>query len=222
MKAQSTLRIYIVIISIFIFTQSNAQSPFHCGPMAGIGYRTTTGPGSKTFGMGGYVGLLTNYNFSKRFSVQPGFSYAWKGYYYYEADLLFGDEWEDNLHLNYLNIVIPAKYTSLSGWFISAGPQIGILLNANYESTDGNDAHIKDKVNPVDYGIFCGGGYQLKNGLAFNINIEFGLNKIAKKQENENVYEEAAILGGKNLLITTGISYLIGTGKKNENVKKVN
>ena len=209
MKLPSILKIVIVCMAILFTGICHAQSIFHCGPVIGFGHRTTTGPGTKSPALGGFAGLTTDFRLNKYLSFRPSLTYAIKGYYSYEWSL-FGEESEENLRLNYITLDIPIKYVAPSGWCFHFGPQAGYLIVANFTDYEGvtNNAALKKKIKSIDYGLIVGAGYQLKNGLCFNLTADLGLRPILKPRDDR--FYDDSILGGNNMLFTTGISYLIG------------
>jgi len=67
---------------------------------------------------------------------------------------------DDLISLDYLNLLLLAKYYVTKGLSLEAGPQIGLFLSADNE---GRDA--KDTLNSVDFGVNFGVGYKWDNGL---------------------------------------------------------
>lgn len=110
-----------------------------------------------------HFGVMAEIPVSEVFSIQPELLYSAQGA---KAD-------GDQLKLDYLNILLMAKYYAAQGVSIEAGPQIGLLVSAKSEIDDEGD--IKDELNELDFGINFGIGYKMETGLNFGARYYVGL-----------------------------------------------
>lgn len=156
--------------------------------------------GKTGFYGGGYVSIPV----SEQFSIEPGITYAQKGY---ELKGSFGIKGTDligaksQLNLNYIALPVLAK-ANISGLQLFAGPQVAYLANANLHTTAGalgfniiNDKRdVKDQFNPWDVSLVGGIGYQFDNGFNLNASYDYGLSKLNSGQSIE-AYNQAVNVG---------------------------
>ena len=97
--------------------------------------------------------------------------------------------------LGYFNIPIMIKYKFKNHWFLEAGPQLALLMNARlqYEHTYDNielntSVKNRDAFNRIDFGLIGGMGYKLRKGTGMNIGIKYyhGLVDISKSSDLNN------------------------------------
>ena len=81
----------------------------------------------------------------------------------------------DEVDFSYVNIPVMLKLYLAAGLNIQAGPQFGILTNA--EDIDGAD--IKDSFKSSDVSAAFGAGWDAPLGLQFNVRYVLGLNDIS-------------------------------------------
>lgn len=79
---------------------------------------------------------------------------------------------------NYLNLPFLAKFYIYKGLNLYAGPQFSILLSAK-DSSGSAEVDVSDQIDPVDFGLIGGIGYQLEMGLFFNASYYWGINNIS-------------------------------------------
>ncbi len=79
---------------------------------------------------------------------------------------------------DYLNLPVLAKFYVYEGLNVYGGPQVSVLLSAKdqYESEE-ND--VKDQLDPLDFGLYGGVGYQFEMGLFFSASYYWGINNIS-------------------------------------------
>ena len=97
---------------------------------------------------------------------------------------------EADLHLNYLNIPVMAKYYFTERFCIEVGPQIGLLLSAKVKATgEGVSASvdIKNQMNKIDFTVNAGLSYQLPGiPLGFYMRSYLGLIDVAADGDDGN------------------------------------
>jgi hypothetical protein len=113
-----------------------------------------------------------------------------------------------NRKLRYFNVPILVRYKFSRGFFVEAGPNLGLLYKANdeFQATvnSKNDLSYTQKVlqeyNKIDAGVMGGIGYQLQHGTGVNFGLRYyyGLTNIYKDnpgnaQRNSSFYLFASI-----------------------------
>ena len=178
----------VAVIAIFSFASVNAQN-VRFGAKAGVNLAAINGDETDDFDMrtSFHVGAVVEIPISDKFSVQPELLYSSQGA---ESEL---SEYEITgklkFKLDYLNIPIMMKYYVIEGLSLEAGPQIGILLDANAEIEVGDESEeqdMKDEMKGIDFGLNAGVGYQLENGLNFSARYNFGLANINDTEEADD------------------------------------
>lgn len=159
-----------------------------------------TATGKTGFYAGGYASIPV----SENFSIEPGLTYAQKGYELKGSlgikgtDIIGG---KSQLNLAYIELPVLAK-ANFSGLQLFAGPQVGYLSSASLNTTAGifGFNFIKDKrdvtgqFNQWDMSLTGGIGYQFSNGFSINAAYDHGLSKVNSGQSVQ-AYNQAVKLG---------------------------
>lgn len=149
---------------------------------------------------GGFVSIPV----SETFSIEPGITYAQKGYELRGklgikgTDIIGG---RSRLNLGYVELPVLAK-VNVSGLQLFAGPQVAYLANANLHTTAGalgfnfiNDRRdVKDQFNELDVSLTGGIGYQFGNGFRVQASYDHGLSRVNSGQSVE-AYNRAVKVG---------------------------
>ena len=119
-------------------------------------------------------GILGHVHVNPHFALQPELVYSSQGAAYTNGD---GDTYY--YHLDYINIPVLFQYMFHNGFRLQAGPQLGILVNAqsvlNNNTTDLNDT------KSFDVGISVGASYIVPStGFGVDARYNLGLNNINK------------------------------------------
>lgn len=179
-------------------SKSTEQTNIKLGFKGGINFSTLTESESKSktgFHMGGVVEIFVNDNFS----IQPELMYSTQGA---KASISDYDDWgiervdyvyRTKIKTNYINIPIMAKYYLREGFNVQLGPQVGFLVSSKLNffegiySSNGEkeirdiNVNMKKLVNPIDFGLNIGLGYELLKGFFFDARYNIGLTRINKK-----------------------------------------
>ena len=162
-------KLFITMFAILALTSISAQEVLF-GAKAGVNFASITG--EDTDDLDGitafHFGAVVEIPVSEKFSIQPELLYSAQGAKFSE------DGMDIDLKLNYINVPVLAKFYVADGFSIEAGPQFGILLDAEVEG-DGMSLDIKDNVTSLDIGVDFGLGYKLDNGLNFGARYNLGL-----------------------------------------------
>ncbi len=160
--------ILIIAAALFSFNVALSQMQgIRIGPKAGINFANLSYDESYDFletkmKISHHFGIVAEFPILERFSIQPELLYADQGEKYeinVEGELV-----TMRTRLNYLNLPVMAKYYFVKGFSLEAGPQVGIVLYSKSVDDDGDKTDIED-INPFDFGLTAGLGYQFDVGL---------------------------------------------------------
>lgn len=179
----------ITAIVLFGFTNVNAQD-INFGAKAGVNFASISGDdtddldGRTSF----HVGIVAEIVISDKFSVQPELLYSSQGATsedsYTEVGINIKEE--GTVKLDYINLPIMAKFYVGEGFSLEAGPQIGFLMNSEFEmkftasgagvsESLSETEDLKDHLKGIDFGLNFGVGYKMENGLNFGARYNLGL-----------------------------------------------
>lgn len=121
---------------------------------------------------GFHIGLLGHIHINKQFAIQPELVYSTQGAKFTTSNV------ETKIKLGYVNIPVMFQYMFDNGFRIEAGPQVGLLLNAEAE-TNNTDTDIKANYQTVDFGLGAGIGWiHVPSGFGVDARYNFGLTNI--------------------------------------------
>ncbi len=177
MKKYLTIGLVVLVIGI-----AKAQE-VKFGVKGGLNFMNISGnQGSGTGKVGYHVGGLVEFKLSDKFAIQPELLYSTTG----TKENVFGVEFKSTL--SYINLPIMAKYFVVKGLSIEAGPQIGYLASSKM-TTDLTYDVMGNSYQKVDYGMNVGAGYELDNGLMFQVRYYAGMANISKT----DLYSDASL-----------------------------
>ncbi len=116
-----------------------------------------------------FIGGLAHIHLSKEFALQPEIVFSSQG---------FKTTNDEVYRLNYLNFPALAMYMFNSGFRLQTGPQVGLLLNADYKKGSAGRVDIKNGYKDVNLSWVFGGGYIMPSGFGFDARFNLGLAKI--------------------------------------------
>lgn len=166
MKKTIFLFAALTVAAIFMSTKSAlAQAKY--GPIAGLNLSNLSGDDVDSDGMliGGHVGAFFNAGITDFLMIEPQLLFSMKG----------AQGKSDDTKMNWIEVPVWVRYEMESGLNFNAGPYIGFLLSA-----DAGDVDVKDFYKSTDFGLGAGIGYQMNNGLGFNLNYSQGLSSIGE------------------------------------------
>ena len=113
-------------------------------------------------------------------------------------------------NLNYLSVPILVKYAiQSSGFSVSAGPQIGLLLSAKYGDTD-----IKSNLKGTDFSGVIGVEYALPMGIIFSARYQIGFANVGKSSTTSGSgYSYNVSDNIKNNALSITVGYALGKSK---------
>lgn len=182
-------KVLFLAIALVTFSFANAQEVSY-GLKAGLNYSnwsfSTEDMGDFDSRLSFHVGGVVELGLSDKFSVQPEILYSSVGAQIDSSELTARVASDDKIvfALDYLSIPVMAKYYVAEGFSLEAGPQIGILLSANYKF-DGESEDIKEGYKSTDFSAGIGAGYKMENGLFINARYVLGLSNIWEDSGDE-------------------------------------
>ena len=177
-------KIILTAAAVFAFSFANAQD-MKFGVKGGLNSSTLSGADGAKSIIGVNLGGFVEFKVSDKFSVQPELLYSMQG-----AKFETG-----TLNMNYINIPVMAKYAVADKFNLQAGPQIGFLMSAKYDSVD-----VKDQMKSLDFGVNLGAGYDFTENLGLDLRYNLGL---AQTQKELMTGQTAA----KNAVIQLSVGY---------------
>lgn len=158
--------VFTILCVICLFTTVSGQMGFRLG----ANYSTVSLIGEdQKFDLGVHFGLVNEWHVGNNIVLKPGILYSTKGGYGYSG---LNDETKEVFKFKTLEIPFSVAYKEHKdkGYFIEAGPYLGILLDATR-----NDKNFKQNINLFDLGANFGAGYDFGS---FIIGGQFGLSII--------------------------------------------
>lgn len=153
------LTLSLACISMFAFSQASVS----LGIKAGANFANTNISGSESI-TSLHAGAYGLFKFAS-LGVQPEVLFSKQG-----ASFTGGGE----VNLDYVNIPVMVKFYLPAGLNLQAGPQFGLLLNA--EDQSGND--LKSGLKGSDLSAALGAGWDAPFGLQFTARYVLGLSNI--------------------------------------------
>jgi hypothetical protein len=177
-----------LLFSAALAITANAQFSF--GPKAGLNISKEKYGNNSVYSTSSHnfftAGAFANYRFKKHFAAETGVYYSEEGTaesYKSGSSTVTGV-----VTISRINIPLLFQYHTPVGIYLETGPQIGLLLAAKGDYTNG---HYDFKKNTQSsFTSWCvGAGYQLKTvvpGLGINAAYAAGLSRIDKGTVNAN------------------------------------
>lgn len=144
-------------------TRSQTSNGVSLGLKAGVSQSDLVGQDAAIYqGIYGFhAGVFSNISFSKLFAFQPELLYSQKGA---KVPTGLGDYATRRFH----NVDIPlAFHVNTNGFFLEAGPQIGILAAVQDKYGSASTKVDRNGFKTATVGYLAGLGYQRKQGLGF-------------------------------------------------------
>lgn len=151
-------KIFLSVVLVAFATLGFSQAKVELGLKGGVNMASLRGGGGDniTAYHGGAYGLIK----ITKFGIQP--------------EALFSKRGAEAVDLAYLDIPVMFKFYIAGGLNVQAGPQFGVLLNA--ENEDGDD--VKDFLEGSDLSAALGAGLDLPMGLNLTARYVIGLKDV--------------------------------------------
>lgn len=179
-------KLLLAIVVVFIASYSFAQVSL--GVKAGLNLSdqkfssngTTVGHELKP---GFHAGLIVTAMINEKFGIQPEVLFSMQGTKLESG--LFSAKYVTSF--NYLAVPILARYNFTDRLSIHVGPQIGFLMSAEVEDSNGGQTtDVKDDYKSTDISGALGGEFEIVSGLGAGVRYVFGLTDIHKDEvDNE-------------------------------------
>lgn len=175
------MKLYVSMALTFMFLTGtiNAQH-VNLGVKGGLNlYNINNDNGAEYDSKAGFhLGLLGHIHLSKKFAIQPELVYSQQGAKYTTSGV------ETKVDLGYLNIPVMFQYMFENGFRIQAGPQVGIMINAESE-TNNVETELNDNLAAIDFALGAGLGWiHTPSGFGVDARYNFGITNI---NENSSV-----------------------------------
>ncbi|MBL7728054.1 MAG: PorT family protein [Dinghuibacter sp.] len=171
MKLQKT-----VFLTILLVTGAVQAQHINLGIKGGLNLVNINNSNNSAYDarVGFHAGLLGHIHLTRQFALQPEITYSLQGADYTVAGL------KTKVKLSYINIPVLVQYMFDNGFRISAGPQLGFLVDARSESRIAK-VNIKSSLNSVDFALGAGIGYvHPPSGIGIDARYNLGLSNMNK------------------------------------------
>ena len=195
----------IILFAAFVVVAFATQAQVKFGTKSGLNLSTWGSDAKDLFAdvkmqAGFYVGGLVHIPVSENFAIQPELLVSAEGAKATEMGSTV------NFNTMFINVPVVAQYKTASGFYIEAGPQLGLLVSAKAKS-DGNSEDIKDDLQSTNFSAVLGLGYTMANGFGFGGRYNLGLS---------NALKDAGDVKVTTSNISIGVHYIFG-GKSSKN-----
>ena len=184
------MRFTVCFICCFVFAlpshsqELSDEEPLYArvGFKGGVNYATISGdiedPGAR---VRVHLGVIGEYPVTAKFFVQGELMYSAQGY------IINIDGAEEKIGLNYISLLILAKYYFTPSFSLETGPQFSLLSTLSNSNEDlQNDDPFYNAFGEFDLGWGIGAGYWLESGLFFQLRYNLGLSNISTMENTTN------------------------------------
>jgi hypothetical protein len=176
-KGLTMLIVCLMTISSFAQVSVGAKAGLNVSNLSGIkdleGFESNALVG---FHLGGFV----TFNLGRNFAIQPELLFSTQGA---KVDVV-GEE--ENLKLNYFNIPVMVKFLTNSGFYVEAGPQLGLRTG----DVKWGDENLTEDFENSDFSACFGLGFQpTKSPFGIGARYNIGLGKASEFEgiNNESI-----------------------------------
>ena len=190
-------KLFFAAVAVMAFGFINAQET-KFGAKAGLNLSNLTGDAEgNSMKVGFQVGGFAEIKISEKFAIQPELVYSAQGAKFEEE--FFGETFEFDLNLGYINVPVLAKYYVAEKFSLEAGPQVGFLISAKAKG-EGESEDVKEDFNSLDFGFNLGAGYDVSENINLSLRYTAGLSNIAKDSGDQKV-------GNSNIAFAVGYRF---------------
>lgn len=184
-------KILLTFLVALFFTGAYAQ--MGAGIKAGVNFANQDIENFETESKTGYhFGAFLEFNTSGNFSIQPELLFSSQG------SRITLQNVKEQWNFSYLTVPVMLKLKFLQVLHLHAGPQIGILFNA--ENDAGDD--INELYKSADFALAFGGGFEMRNGFLAGARYVHGLSDI---NDNNPTFQDMKI-SNNTMQIYIGLS----------------
>lgn len=167
-----------ILLAALIILAFNATAQLGIGVKGGFNRFALTGD-DKSYIDRFHFGAFAQIPIKKMLVFQPEILFSAEGNGFEENGVKSGE------NLNYINLPLMIKLNTKSGFYLEAGPQIGLLLSAKFTESDRPDEDIKKFFKSTNISMGAGFGYQFKFGLGLSARYNFGITDLLKEANEE-------------------------------------
>jgi long-subunit fatty acid transport protein len=190
-------KLFFAAVAVLAFGFTNAQET-KFGAKAGLNLSNLTGDAEgNSMKVGFQVGGFAEIKISEKFAIQPELVYSAQGAKFEEE--FFGETFEFDLNLGYINVPVLAKYYVAEKFSLEAGPQVGFLISAKAKG-EGESEDVKEDFNTLDFGFNLGAGFDVSENINLSLRYTAGLSNIAKDSGDQKV-------GNNNIAFAVGYRF---------------
>lgn len=167
------IKLSIVTIALLLAGTANAQK-VNFGIKGGLNVYTIHNDNDVDYDgkTGFHGGLLAHIHLGPQWALQPELVYSAQGA---EYNTQSGNT---KIKLGYINVPVMIQYMFNNGFRIQAGPQLGVLINAESQ-TNNNSIDISDDLNSMDVSLGAGLAYvHPSSGFGVDARYNLGLSNI--------------------------------------------
>jgi len=162
---------FIAVVMAMMVTGTLSAQSVNIGVKGGLNVYNVTNNSEFNSKAGLHLGLLGHVHLNQKWALQPEIMYSSQGAKYGESS--------NRLNLDYLNVPVLFQYMFDNGFRLQAGPQLGILVNANTKVGE-NKIDVKDDFKNIDFGVSFGGSYvHPPSGFGIDARYNLGLTDIS-------------------------------------------
>jgi len=170
-----------IVLGTMAFAQSSDGPRF--GIKAGGNLSGISGSDTKSK-VGFYAGAFVNIPISDAFNIQPEVLYSQQGSKV-KSDYEMATYVVKNMKqtLGYINIPVMVQYNATPEFYLEAGPEFGLLVNAQAKGDINGQTYKvnnKDSLRTFNFGAGIGIGYKFAPNIGINARYVAGLTEIAK------------------------------------------
>lgn len=164
------------ILSLIMLSDVTGQH-FNIGAKAGLNLYNINSDDAADYETkaGLHLGLLGHLHLTRQYGLQLEALYSSQGARYSFA----GNEYD--LNLSYINVPILFQYMFNYGFRIQAGPQVGILVDAESDNAGNGDIDVSDDFKSAEVALSLGASYvHVSSGFGVDARYNIGLSDITK------------------------------------------
>ena len=196
-----TLQIAVVaaVLTVFLGSPASAQT-VQGGIKGGVSFSTMDGLGEvigdlpqidTSTRINWIAGVFVKVNLGTFFAFQPEVLYVRKGAKL-AATGLFTESIKVNLDYIDIPLLARVQMSRGTGFYLLAGPSIGVNVTAETEESTGETEDVKEDVNTSEMGLVIGAGFDLAH-LVLEGRYTQGLSNIIKNTEGDESVKNRAV-----------------------------
>jgi hypothetical protein len=160
-------------ILLGILCLNNAQAQTSAGVKGGINF-TNISNHTGADRVSGNVGVFVHAQLNNNWCIQPELLYSGQGRRF------DSQEGEGTVALNYIQLPVMLQYFPVKGFYLEAGPQVGLLTNASSKMDNGTKDNRNDDYKKADVTLNVGAGVNATRRIGIFARYGFGLTDITK------------------------------------------